>query len=548
MRRVVIITLILLFVLCVDDHVFADSAVPRTDTSSGLVEGIAKEDVLVFRGIPYAEPPVGDRRFRPSVIKDRAEDVILAHDFGPACIQETSWKVPEAGVDEDCLSINVWTPDLEGTKRPVMVWIHGGSNIYGSGADPRFNGEAFARRGNVVLVTFNYRLGFLGYLDLSQMWGDEYRDSVNNGLKDQMLALEWVRKNIGAFSGDPENVTVFGESAGGAAVAGILGTDNPKGMFDRAIIQSRAKLTSQKSAKNVARIYNEQAVRIGMESVDDWLAMDETEVLGFMKKVAKHAGTLAWDRFHGPTYGEGLVIPIRPEERLKGGHASDLELIIGTTMDECRLWADSDPTLCERTPFHNELTEGNFMLGLGTFMLAKLVKMDLTGADSKRKSFTDGQAMLSITDEVFFRIPSFDMADAHADGGGRTYMYLFEYPVNRPDNCQHNSSPHAVEIPFVFNNIGAAPNQYRIGPARDENDAETRQELANVVQDTWISFAESGDPNVEGSALGGWPVYESDKRRTLVISANPRVVSDPFGLERKLIKMAGADKVDLLEE
>ena len=548
MRIILTLLMLLLLLGCVDDRSSDFVASPRVDTSSGLVEGIAKEDVLAFKGIPYAEPPVGAGRFRPSVIKERQEDVILAYDFGPACIQESSWKVPKAGVAEDCLTINVWTPALDGKERPVLVWLHGGGNIGGSGAEPRFDGEAFVRRGDVVLVTFNYRLGFLGFLDLSEMRGDEYHDSANNGLKDQMLALKWVRRNIHAFSGDPGNVTAFGESAGGAALVGLLGTDHPEQLFDRAIIQSRSKLIRHSVAKDVSRIYRQLAAEISVESTEDWMAMDEETVLHLMTKMREHvASGMEMEALHGPTYGEGLVIPMLPEERLRTGHASELEIMIGTTMDESRLWADGDPTLCERDPFHNELTEGNPLLGLAALIMAKVVKLDITGVDPNRKSFTDGQAMLSITDEIFFRIPSFDFADAHVDGGGKTYMYIFEYPVNRPDNCLHNSSPHAVEIPFVFHNLDDAFNLKRIGPARDERDAKARQDLADTTQDAWLSFSRSGDPNVEGAPLGVWPLYDAVNRPTLVLSANPRVANNPFSFERTLLKMFGADELDLFE-
>jgi para-nitrobenzyl esterase len=549
MRRILIVSLVLLFAFCGQGPVSAGDSGPRVDTSSGLVEGVDKDDVQVFLGIPYAEPPVGERRFLQSEIKEREEGVFLAHDFGPACIQEHGWKVPAAGVSEDCLSLNLWTPALDGKKRPVMVWIHGGGYINGSGADPRFNGAAFARRGDVVLVTINYRLGFLGFLDFAELWGDEYNDSVNNGLKDQMLALAWVRQNAAAFSGDPGNVTVFGNSAGAGSVAGLIGTDHPERLFERAISQSRPKLIRHDDAKRVARIYQEEASAMGLGGPEDWRAMDEAGIFELMEKVKKRAGsTMAMESYHGPTFGDGLVLPMEPAERLKTGHASKLEIIIGTTMDEVHMYVDHDPTLCDRDPYDNELNQDNPLLGLGAVVLAKLIKMDLTGAAPQRKSFSDGQALLSIADEIFFRIPSFEMADAHAQGGGVTYTYLFEYPVNRPGNCLHESSPHALETPFVFHNLDAAPNQGRIGPARDEDDAKTRVELANTAQDAWIAFARSGDPNVPGSALGVWPVYKPDKRETLVIGPNPRVVKNPFGFERNVIKMAGADKVDLFEQ
>ncbi len=520
---------------------------PAVDTSSGQVVGLEEDGLLIFRGIPFAEPPVGELRFKAPVPRKRSPETIEAFEFCPACLQEESWKLPSAGVSEDCLSLNIWTSGLSGPPRPVMVYIHGGGYIAGSGADPRSEGKKLVMRGDVVYVTITYRLGLLGFLDMEHISGVEYAGSVNNGIRDQLLALEWVRDNISAFGGDPGRVTVFGNSAGAGSIAGMLGIDHPEQYLQRVIIQSRPILTSHQTAIKVADIYKEQAALMGIAEPDDWVTASTETLFELMRRVEEHVGTLAHDRLHGPTYGPGLLIPEKPAQRLKQGHAKDIDLIIGTTMDETRYYASYDPTLCNRKPMNNELTEGNPLLGIGTAVLARLYKLDLTRAAPDRRHFSNGEAMVAIVDDVFFRIPTVEMADAHSEGGGRTYVYLYDYEANRPDNpCIDGSAPHATEIPFVFGNLDLECNLNRIGKPRDEQDRQTRELLSDMTQDAWVSFAWTGNPNVENTPLVHWPEYDLPKRKTIVIAPESRVVNKPFHIEQSIIKAVGADKMDML--
>ncbi len=207
----------------------------------GPVRGYADGSVFVWKGIPYAAPPVGDLRFRSPVPASPWSDVLDAAAFGAMAPQGHDTSVPldpTMRIDEDCLTVNVWAPRPDGTPRPVMVWIHGGAYCLGSSAQPIYDGRLLAERGDVVLVTFNYRLGTLGFLDLSSFSTASRTFESNLGLRDQIAALEWVRDNIAAFGGDPDEVTVFGESSGGGSITTLMTVPRAEGLFHRAIAQS----------------------------------------------------------------------------------------------------------------------------------------------------------------------------------------------------------------------------------------------------------------------------------------------------------------------
>jgi len=212
-------------------------------TASGPVRGEWEQGVQVFRGIPFAEPPVGALRFRPPVEHKPWRDVRSALDFAPACPQIVTIDPTENNnsvQSEDCLAVNVWTPAIDSKRRPVMVFVHGGAFIEGSSRNTGYDGAVLARRGDLVVVTLQYRLGPFGFLELSEIGGPEYSGSGNNGIRDQVAALRWVRKNIASFGGDPENVTIFGESVGATSVGILLAIPEARGLFAKAILESNS--------------------------------------------------------------------------------------------------------------------------------------------------------------------------------------------------------------------------------------------------------------------------------------------------------------------
>src|SRR6516162_9734431 len=228
----------------------ASSAVTSTGTggrvvmtAAGRVEGERERGVEVFRGIPFAEPSVGALRFRPPVEHQPWRGVRAALDFAPACPQIVTIDPSENNnsvQSEDCLAVNVWTPAADAKRRPVMVFVHGGAFIEGSARNTGYDGAVLARRGDLVVVTLQYRLGPFGFLELSEIGGSEYAGSGNNGIRDQVAALRWVRRNIASFGGDPQNVTIFGESVGATSVGILLASPEAHGLFDKAILESNS--------------------------------------------------------------------------------------------------------------------------------------------------------------------------------------------------------------------------------------------------------------------------------------------------------------------
>ena len=266
-----------------------EGAAPRVATSSGAVQGTTdpRTGTHAFRGIPYAEPPVGDLRFKAPVPVTPGKGVLDATRFGSACAQvyyEEIATPEEFGPtdDEDCLTLNVWTPGLDDRRRPVMVWIHGGANWTESSRIAYYDGQKLSERGDVVVASLNYRLGIFGFVDVGVLGGDAYDGSENNGIRDQILALRWIRQNAGRFGGDPRNVTVFGESAGSADISAILATEGPDRLFDRAILQSGTAAT--RPSDRAAEIARKMLHGGGVESIDALLEMSGAEVLEAMQQ------------------------------------------------------------------------------------------------------------------------------------------------------------------------------------------------------------------------------------------------------------------------
>ena len=232
---------------------------PIAETTAGRIEGTLTDGIATFKGVPYAAPPVGTLRFRPPQPPEPWTDVRETREYGPSCPQPPDrpmgWN-GEPSVDEDCLYLNVWTPAIDDRERPVMVWIHGGGYAIGSGSWPLYDGTKLARRGDVVVVTVNHRLGPLGYLHLADALGEEFATSGNNGQLDLICALEWVRDNIASFGGDPGNVTIFGQSGGGGKVTTLMAMPAARGLFHKAVAMSGSFIatSTRESAKQLATL------------------------------------------------------------------------------------------------------------------------------------------------------------------------------------------------------------------------------------------------------------------------------------------------------
>jgi para-nitrobenzyl esterase len=427
------------------------------------------------------------------------------------------WGEVLAPGEEDCLTLNVWTPRADDRRRPVMVYIHGGAFIIGSGRWGWYEGSRLAERGDVVLVTMNYRLGAFGFLNLAEIGGGDYEASSSCGLLDQVAALEWVRDNIEGFGGDPENVTVFGESAGGVSICCLLAMDRARGLFHGAIVESGGPnlIRSQALSLRTARTFLRHA---GVKDIDGLRTLSTRDLLKAQASVLCD-DLLGGVRQFAPVV-DGNILPVPPLHAIRSGSAKNVALLTGTTRDEARLWSLYDPTFGETGPEAWNHWLERMDLPDGVALQAAY------GLNRPRASSRDvTQAILG---DVLFRLPLIRLAEAQAGNRSDTRMYLFAWET--PVLEGRLGSPHAVELPFVFGNLDAKGVGELIG--HDPERQEERQALTEAVQGAWIAFARTGDPSHAG--LPAWPAYETENRDTLVFDTACVLQADPLGTERSV--------------
>jgi para-nitrobenzyl esterase len=494
-------------------------------TRSGKVQGLERDGVLVFRGIPYATPPVGPLRWQPPRPEVPWDGIRDATEFSAGSAQGPFALDVIMGVEppersEDSLYLNVWTPACDDARRPVMVWIHGGAFMNGSANTPWYDGTWFARNG-VVLVSINYRLAAFGFLHLADLFGTEFAGSGNLGLLDQIAALEWVRDSIDSFGGDPDNVTVFGESAGGASVGTLLGTPRARGLFHGAIAQSGAASwwASPEHATEVARRVTEaMGVRAGdvdalrSRTTDDIVAAIGSA--GFL--VDGDAGMRPARRGTGLPYQpvvDGVVLPRPPLESIAAGNAAGVRVMVGTNRHEITLFHLMDSSLAN-------LDEDTLMTRIGHAFpghaadVVDVYRSTRPGA-SARDLWTD------LATDAVFRIPAVRLGEAQLDHGP-VWMYLFTWETPLLDGALR--STHALEIPFVFHTVAKAKIFTGDGPDRHELEAR--------MHGAWAAFASRGHPEVDG--LPEWPRYDLARRPTMRFDAECEVLDDPFGPDRRV--------------
>lgn len=487
---------------------------PRGKTTAGAVRGRREDGLTVFRGIPFARPPVGDLRFaapRPAESWDGTRDAFA---FGPPPPQSRAGRIAapvSAGAGQaagDWLTVNVWSPDAGGARLPVMVWVYGGAYAAGYASDPAYDGARIARQG-VVVVTFNYRVGMEGFAQIEGA-------PANRGLLDQVAALGWVQDNIAWFGGDPDNVTVFGESAGAGSIAALLVMDAAAGLFRRAITQSvpgtffstalAADIAATAAAEVGARSSAADLARIDPERL---VGAAEAVIASFGQRTGRW-GAVAHTLTPFSPVVDGEVLPAAPWQALAGGRARNIELIAGHNRDECRLFTAASAQLS----------------GLAAKEAAAALRAfapDPGGVDAYRAAHPDADAVrlyeLAYSDWLF-RMPSLHLAQAHAAGDGTAFLYELRYAA--PANDGALGACHGLDVPLIFGSFTAGFGQMLFGrqpPAAAVN-------LGEAMRSSWITFAASGDP--------GWPAYTAAGRLTRVFDDPPSVAPYPEETSRRL--------------
>ncbi|MFX1363831.1 MAG: carboxylesterase/lipase family protein [Promethearchaeota archaeon] len=484
------------------------------ESKSGKVQGYTDNGVEIFKGIPYAEPPIGDLRFKPPIPKKTWDGVFDAKKYGACAFQgytplEEWWGKLEPE-SEDCLTLNIWTPSADNGKRPVMVWIHGGSFIIGSGKDAFYEGSKLANRGNVVVVTINYRLGAFGYLYIPGV-------TANVGQFDQIAALKWIRDNIEAFGGDPNNVTIFGESAGAYAVTTLPTMPAAKGLFHRVIAQSTPAFNpeiSEKSTKGLMRLLKLKRGDIDtlrkippekiIEAQNTYMAKNPTDLLAFRPLI------------------DGDTIPKHPLKAFQNGECKDIDLMIGSNLDEAKLFTALDPNI-------NKMMESgaeNALIGfLTTFSIDNIRSKEIIDIYKKARMGKLSNEPIELFNALFtdisFRISTIRLLEAQRKHQPNTYNYLFT--MESPNKAL--GSPHIIEIPFVFNTFDAPNAEEFAGKGPDV------EQLSEKIMDAWISFAHTGNPNHDD--LPEWPSYDVKNRATMFLGKECKIVNKAFDKERE---------------
>jgi para-nitrobenzyl esterase len=484
--------------------------VPEVRVTAGTLRGSQEAGVAVFRGIPFAEPPVGALRFAAPQPAQGWSGVREALSFGPPPPQAGHFGMDEVSKDagDDWLTVNVWSPDPgPGAGLPVMVWIQGGGYGIGMSSLPEYDGGRLARDGGVVVVTFNYRVGIEGFAQIEGV-------PANRGLLDQVAALEWVRDNVRAFGGDPDRVTVFGESAGGGSVAALLAMDRAAGLFGRAVAQSVPGTFF--SPELAADITAACAAELGLRpTVADLSGVAPRElpaaadtVTAKMEQWAQRWGQPAHRSIPFAPVVDGEVLTVTPWQALAAGAGRGIGLLAGHTRDEQRLFTAITGLL-------GQVSEEQAADALRVFAPGP------DGTARYRDAFPAAgpdELYELVHSDWLFRMPSLQLAEAQAAAGGRVFAYELTWAA--PGMGGALGACHGLDVPLVFGNLDRGQPAVLIGEAPSPE----AEALSARMRAAWVSFATHGDP--------GWPAYETGQRLVQRFDTEPEVTADPEGASR----------------
>ncbi len=466
----------------------AAAQISTANVTGGIVEGIVKDDVASFKGIPFAAPPVSDLRWRsPQPVKPW-DGVRKADSYAPGCMQDTGLISKLGGtpnISEDCLYLNVWTgAKKDNENRPVMVWIYGGAFVGGMTSFPTFDGTNLAQKG-VVLVSVAYRVGPMGFLAHPELSKESGKGSGAYGIQDQIAGLKWVKENIAQFGGDPSNVTIFGESAGGMSVGMLVASPMARGLFQRAISESGGAVAPSRGSLKTAEDQGKAFLsKLGANDIKDARALSAEEI-------QKGMGSF-WP------VADGATVMENPYELFEAAKFNDTPILVGTNSHEGRLFAAQKTT---STAFEQMIGK-RFAAAADAFLKAYPHSNDAEATRSNQDIFRDS----------VFAWPTWAWAKLQSrNGKNKVFVYYFDHRTpTSPDGADH-----AAEISYVFGNLGGFG-----GSAQPEDKA-----LSELMSSYWVNFAKNGDPNGPGLRL--WPVFDEKEQKTMIFDKTPSARPHP---------------------
>ncbi|HEY0600748.1 carboxylesterase/lipase family protein [Brevundimonas sp.] len=479
---------------------------PAALTTSGPVTGVTEKGVSAFRGVPYGAD-TGRRRFLPPEPPQPWRDPRPCVDYGPASPQRGS----EPNQSEDCLRLNVWTPDTRPGRRPVIVYIHGGAYSTGSGSSPLTHGARLAAKGDVVVVTVNHRLGPLGYASLARL-APGFEDSGNLGQLDLVLALEWVRDNIAAFGGDPGCVTVVGQSGGGAKIATLMAMPAAAGLFHRAVTMSGQQVTASGPLNATRR------AEVWLEALG--LTPDRIEEVRTMpvERLIEAAGAtdpiLGGSLYFGPVL-DGRSLPRHPFFPDAPAQSAGIPMIIGNTREETLAFLGNDPANAGLTweTLPGRLTPSQMRIDVAPEAVVAWYRREHPG-------MSPDQVLIRATTAARSWRAAVIEAEMRAAQGAPAFVYQLDWPARLPNG--RTGAFHTSDIPLMLDNL-AAQGSGAIGPEA--------QGMADLMSEALLAFARTGSPNHPG--LPEWTPYSLERRETLIMDLPPRMQNDPRGDERR---------------
>lgn len=495
---------------------FAAGTEALFETTSGKVRGIVDDGVYIFKGVPYGASAAGANRFLPPQKPQPWAGVKDALEYGPRAWQNNpaNANANRQPMSEDCLVLNVWTPSLGGnTKRPVLVWFHGGGFGTGSGAEAHTEGSNLARHHDMVVVTVNHRLNIFGYLDLAELGGPRFAESGNAGMLDLVLSLEWVRDNIGRMGGDPGNVTIDGQSGGGMKVGTVMAIPAAKGLYHRGIAESGSAIRAvtregaYETARDVMKILNLQPNQV--EQLQQVPPERVFEAMRTADKAPYAMGTHMPLAFRPVV--DGKTLPAHPCDPTAPAISANVPMIIGSVLNEAAVPAAGRGDDESRRRMVDPLA--------GPEHSDKLLEL----AHKAHPELSNPELYALLASESF-RFDGITQAERRAAlGKAPSYLYLFTW------EDEVRKAFHTIEIPFAFDNAQLIKRRANGSPEVDH--------MVKTISETWVAFAKTGNPNHPG--LPKWEPYNADKRPTMIFDAECKVVSDPTKTDRLMLKAVG---------